>query len=43
MPFVECNPLPVSGDLDIELAISDQKKLNKELQHRMARGNIYIS
>ena len=38
IPFIEINPPKVSGQLDIELAISDQRRLKREKQRKMAIG-----
>ena len=38
IPFVQGNPVQVEGDLDTELALSDQDSLQAELMCRMKRG-----
>lgn len=43
VPFSQINPPKIKGQLDIELAISDQRKLAKERKKKMAIGKWKLS
>ena len=42
LPFEQANPVRVEGQLDIEFALADQKRLTKEYQHRILHGKKYF-